>query len=165
MDIDSSGPRMRLSLDIGTTKTKAAYSIHNPEDLDTQPAILHVMWANGTYETPTVFTYRNGKFYWGQQVESWLDSHEITESAVMRQAKLALHKDDKVRHVREAVEALLSKEGRSIYDIFGDYVSALVVEAKKRIFSSTAAIAAPDKDIPIDLMVSVPQGQFSLSTI
>jgi len=87
---------------------------------------LHISWHGPhQYETPSILAYHDGKLCWGQQIETWLRDHKISESVVMRQAKLALHKYEDVGEaskVRSKVLDLLSKEGKDIFKLIADYM-------------------------------------------
>ena len=154
--LDMTGERCRIAIDIGTTFTKACFQFSSP-DSPSPENVHHVAWQSNQYETPSILTYRDGKLYWGQQVESWLKEGEIHEHTVMRQAKLALHLEETVKHVKSKVMTLLKLEGKTIYNLFADYMSALVIFIKQFI-SQTAAGAGYDlAKTPIELLVSVPQ--------
>lgn len=152
--------RLRLAVDIGTTFTKASYQFYN-EDTRLSTDLWHVSWHGPhQYETPSILAYKDGKLYWGQQIETWLRDHKISEATVMRQAKLALHKYEDVGEaskVRAKVVDLLEKEGKDIFKLIADYMSSLVVFARDFIHNTVAGKKHNSSTLPLHLSISVPQ--------
>jgi len=152
--------RLRLAIDIGTTFTKASYQFFNSDTLASTEA-WHVSWHGPhQYETPSILAYHDGKLCWGQQIETWLRDHKISESIVMRQAKLALHKYEDVGEaskVRAKVLNLLSKEGKDIFKLIADYMSSLVVFSRDFIHNTVAGKKHNSSTLPLHLSISVPQ--------
>lgn len=154
---NTAGARLRLALDIGTTWTKAAFQFSNADDRSNSSQIWPVAWESNGFQTPSTVSYQKGKLLWGADLERALSDGEVTESVVLRQFKLALHSDASVEDVKDKVLALSKQENKSVFDLFADYLSELVAYAKDRIFTGNSRGLAFDPNIPLEIIVSVPQ--------
>jgi len=156
--LETAGPRLRLAIDIGTTWTKATYQFYNSTAESVPTQVWPVAWESATFQTPSTLTYQKGKLLWGATLERQLNDGTISEATVMRQFKLALHADVRVKEVKDKVLALLKNENKTVSDLFADYMSALVKDAKHHIFHNNARGPAYDsKTIQVDIVISVPQ--------
>lgn len=168
MDVDGPGVCLRLSIDCGTTFSKASFQFFNPADATGENNVSYVQWQSHVSETPSVVAYINGRLICGEEVEIMLRNHELSESKVLRQFKLALTSDHRVQYIRDHVLPLLQSEGKTLQDLFVDYTKELFTSARSFISGTHEGLSYGVDTIPCELLLSVPQAwqpQFNLALI
>lgn len=153
----------RLAIDYGTTKIAAAWQICN-EDSTSIMGPFDVRFANGELKAPNIAAYDNGHFLWGKDLAQRLEVGDISETRVIRFAKLAIFPDPQTVEFKEQVDHKLGRANKTIHELVEDGLRAVIEHAKNHAAETVEGSEFNVMAMRLELFLSVPQSEYWLLT-
>ena len=120
-------------------------------------------FGNGEHKAPNLTAYDNGEFLWGRTIVDRLDADDISESQVIRFAKLAIFPDPQTAEPKERVMKKLEAANKTIEDLVQDTLQAVIKYATNDAVRTLEGQHHDVAEMPMHLFLSVPQSKFDPS--
>lgn len=124
--------KLEFTLDVGTSKWVISYVMTCKGVCVRLPQVPHI-YTHGRTEVPMAVAWVDGVLMHGDKLEKWAVEHPEICDRIIDNFKMAFYPGPQTAEVRERIERMLEREGKTLDDVFAELLGQICADVKETI--------------------------------